>query len=108
MDSIEYSYEILKVDVRAKCMEVKYSAPGHSMIHVGARIPFEDEQLEDVIRSFAPINQWINELRSFNVPDVGISGSLNHQLVFEDVVSQDEEIKPRAIPSGEIPVVEFA
>jgi len=109
MDSIDYSYEILNVDVQAKCMEVKYSAPGHSTIHVGARIPFEDEQLEEVIRSFAPIEQWRNELRSFSVPEVGLSGSLNHQFVFEEVVSHgEEEIKARAMPSGEIPVVEFA
>lgn len=74
--SITYTYEIVKVDEAARCMEVVYSAEGYQTMHIGARLPFEGEALEDVIKAFSPVSLWSELSKSVSTPVVGQSGSI--------------------------------
>ncbi len=74
--SIEFSYHIIAVDAAARCMEVVYSAAGRQSMHIGARLPYEGEQLEDVIRQYAPVAYWLEQERAVQVPAVGLTGTL--------------------------------
>lgn len=74
--SIQYTYQIIKVDEAARCMEVVYSADGHQTMHIGARLPFEGEALEDVIKAFAPVPLWLELARPVQVPVVGVQGTV--------------------------------
>jgi hypothetical protein len=74
--SIAYTYEIVRVDEAARCMEVVYSAQGHQTMHIGARLPFVGESLEDVISMFAPVTLWLEMAAPVIVPQVGVSGTV--------------------------------
>jgi len=74
--SIQYTYEVIKVDSAARCMEVVYSAAGHQTLHIGARLPFEGESLELVIQQYAPIEYWEAQKRPVIVPEVGAAGTV--------------------------------
>lgn len=74
--NIQYTYEIIKVNQAARCMEVVYSAEGHQTMHIGARLPFEGEPLEDVIRAFAPVPLWLDLARPVQIPSVGVQGTV--------------------------------
>lgn len=74
--SISFKYTILSVDEAARCMEVLYESEGHQSMHIGARLPFEGEELEDVIRQFAPVPFWIAAKTPVLVPVVGQSATL--------------------------------
>lgn len=96
--SITYTYEILSVDEASRCMEVVYRSEGHKTMHISARLPFEGEPLEDVIRSFAPVPLWEELAKAVSVPEVGLSGTLAPlPLVF------DSAVQNATPPSGEIP-----
>jgi hypothetical protein len=72
--SIEYTYEIVKVDEAARVMEVVYSSEGRQTMHIGARLPFEGESLEAVIQMYAPVAYWLEQEMPVVVPTVGTSG----------------------------------
>lgn len=72
--SIEYRYEIIAVDQAARCMEVVYSAEGHPTRHIGARLPYEGEALENVIQMYAPIRYWQELKANVVCPVIGTSG----------------------------------
>lgn len=72
--SIRFHYTVKSVDEAARCMEIVYSADGYETMNIGARLPFEGEALEDVIRSFAPIYQWEQSKLPVVVPQVGLNG----------------------------------
>lgn len=74
--SIAYTYKIIAVDEAARCMEVVYTAEGHATMHIGARLPFEGEELESVIRMFAPVAYWEAQSKPVVVPGVGASGTI--------------------------------
>ena len=74
--SIEYTYEIISVDQAARCMEVVYSSEGHQTMHIGARLPFEGEALEDVIKAFAPVPLWLELAMPVVAPQVGLVGTI--------------------------------
>jgi hypothetical protein len=78
--SITYKYEIISVDAAARCMEVVYSAEGHQTMHIGARLPYDDETLEQVIRMYAPTMFWSSVLRGVIVPVVGDTGVIEPDL----------------------------
>tara|TARA_R110000803_G_scaffold190883_2_gene253477 strand:- start:209 stop:514 length:306 start_codon:yes stop_codon:yes gene_type:complete len=97
--NIDYTYTIAEVDVAAKCMVVAYSAEGHTTMHIGAPLPFEGEVLEDVVRSYAPIQLWIQNITPVIVPLVGASGALSSAPPVEVV----DEI-PVSVVGDETPV----
>lgn len=88
--SLTYAYEIIAVDEAARCMEVVYSAEEHQTMHISARLPFEGEALEDVIKAFAPVPLWLELAAPVVAPQVGLTGT----------------IAPEPEPSIEIPVTE--
>lgn len=74
--TIEYTYEITRVDETARCMDVVYSAQGHQTMHIGARLPYEGEPLESVIEMFSPVGYWLQQAAAVVVPAVGQSGTI--------------------------------
>jgi hypothetical protein len=74
--NIEYTFEIISVDEAARCMEVVYSAEGHETMYIGARLPFEGESLEDVIKAFSPVPLWIERATPVVAPQVGLTGTI--------------------------------
>jgi hypothetical protein len=86
--SITYTYEIIKVDEAARCMEVVYSAEGHQTMHIGTRLPFEGEALEDVIKAFAPVPLWVELATPVVAPQVGVTGTVVPEP--EPVVEQEQ------------------
>ena len=92
--SIEYAYEVTKVDTDAKCMEVVYTAEGYDSITVGTMLPYDDEPLENVIKAYAPIRQWIDSKRSFAQIVIGTSGAIKTSNSAEIGVLLEEELTP--------------
>jgi hypothetical protein len=94
--SIQYTYEIIAVDEAARCMEVVYSAEGHQTMHIGARLPFEGEALEDVIKAFAPVPLWLELARPVQIPSVGVQGTVapapEPETPISEMMSLDAEI----------------
>lgn len=80
MNEINYTYEITAVNEEARCMEIIYSSEGRETMHVGARLPFDGEQLEDIVRMYAPIQYWIEKELPVATPAVGASGALTAQV----------------------------
>jgi hypothetical protein len=80
--NIEYTYKVIAVDEASRSMEVVYSSEGRQTMHIGARLPFVGENLEDVIKMFSPINYWIEQELAVIVPEVGTTGTL--ELVEDD------------------------
>lgn len=74
--SIAYTYNIVSVDEAARCMEVVYSANGYPTMHVGARLPYQHENLEDIIQMYAPVRHWSDQNAQFKVPTVGTVGQV--------------------------------
>lgn len=74
--SIEYTYEVISTNEQARCMEIVYTATGYPTMHIGARLPYEGETLEAVIRMYAPVRYWEESTKTVVVPQVGVSGSL--------------------------------
>jgi hypothetical protein len=74
--NITYTYQIINVDEQARCMEVVYASEGRQTMHIGARLPFEGEELEDVIKAFAPVRLWEEAEMQVVVPQTGTSGQI--------------------------------
>jgi hypothetical protein len=72
--NIPYTYEIVLVDENARSMEVVYSAVGHETMHVGVRIPYATETLQDVIASYAPVGLWVERKAAVQSVAVGTKG----------------------------------
>ena len=72
--SINFTYKIVRVDEENRCMDIVYEADGYPTQYIGARLPYEDEEIETVIRMYAPVPYWLETQRVFSVPEVGISG----------------------------------
>jgi hypothetical protein len=89
--SITYTYEIISVNESARCMEVVYSAEGHKTLHIGARLPFEGESLEAVIKMYAPLPYWHEAKRNVAPPQVGTSGQLQEIVITESPVTSEDQ-----------------
>ena len=76
MSNISYTYEIINVDAAARCMEIVYSAEGRQTLHIGARLPFAGEGLEDIVRMYAPVAYWREQETEVVVPEPGTSGKV--------------------------------
>lgn len=73
--NIPFNYQVVSVTPEARCMEVIYTSPGRTPVHVGVRIPNKGESLEAVIQSFAPIAIWAEAEAELSDIEVGTSGS---------------------------------
>lgn len=71
---ITYTYRIIKVDPPARCMEIVYESEGRQTMHIGARLPYEGEALEDIVQAFAPVRYWEEQEIPVVAPKVGATG----------------------------------
>lgn len=75
--SIPFNYSIIKVDEAARVMEVVYTSPGRQPVHVGARLPYQGEDLEGLIRAYSPVAYWLEQDAIVVPPTVGTEGSID-------------------------------
>jgi hypothetical protein len=90
MTDITYTYEIIAVDEAARSMEIVYTSEKYGVMHVGARLPFEGEVVEQVVAMFAPAREWRLRDLAVVVPEVGTSGELT-DIDLAAVLSMDEQ-----------------
>jgi hypothetical protein len=69
--SIPYNYEIIAVDQAARCMEVVYTSPGRQTMHIGARLPYVGEEVEDIVKMYSPVAYWKEQEANVVVPELG-------------------------------------
>lgn len=78
MSQISYSYEIIAVDAAARVMEVVYTSEGRAPFHIGARLPYDGETVEQIVAMYAPIGNWIEAEATVVVPEAGTQGSMTY------------------------------
>lgn len=74
--SIAYTYEIVSVNETARSMEVVYTSAGRQTMHIGARLPFQHERVEDIIKMYAPVRYWEEQDAAVSVPTAGTTGQV--------------------------------
>lgn len=80
MTTVEYTYEITRVDPAAKAMDITYTSPVYGSLVVGARMPWEGESLEDIVRMFSPVRYWLEKSTPVAEVPAGASGQLAHTI----------------------------
>lgn len=92
--SITYSYEVVAVNESARCMEIVYTADGHQTMRIGARLPYEGETLEQVVRMYEPVRYWEEQIATVVAPQVGASGTLEPIVVEvqQDATEQSQQV----------------
>ena len=95
--SIEYTYEVVRVDEAGRCMEVVYTSEGNPTTHIGARLPYKGETVEAIVEMYAPVRCWEELKLPVLVPEIGVSGV---------IVTQPPQEQPTPEPTsslGQIP-----
>ena len=104
MTKIAYTYEIIAVDGAARCMEIVYSSPGRPTYHIGARLPYDGETTEAVVRMYAPVANWREADTGVLLPQVGTSGEMQDGVNPDDPVvftQAEQEAKRQAAYTAE-------
>lgn len=73
MTKIPYTYEI--VGANQFGMDVRFSNPEHGEMVVGVRLPYEGENLNDVIDQFSPALYWAELSRPKQTIAIGTTGT---------------------------------
>lgn len=73
-------------------MEIEYTHSVHGTLRVGARLPFEGETIEEVIKKFAPVGYWVAKEKPVVVPEVGFSGTISLSLDSEFESTKENEV----------------
>jgi len=73
---ISYEYKIIDVGEESRSMTVEYISPGREKVLMGIPTPFEGEVLEEVIKNYAPIQQWLDLEKELSPPLIGTNGSI--------------------------------
>lgn len=89
--SITYSYEVVAVNESARCMEIVYTADGHQTMRIGARLPYEGETLEQVIRMYEPVRYWEEQIATVVAPQVGASGTIEPIVITAEEITTDAQ-----------------
>lgn len=71
---VNYSYEIINVDKEEKTMEIVYTSEKYGVLHVGARMPWANETIEDIVLMYNPVAYWLEQDREVLDIDAGITG----------------------------------
>lgn len=79
--SFTYTYTIISVNNEARCMEVVYESPGKTKQHIGVRLPYEGESLDNIIKIYAPIRYWEEQELAVYFPTVGSTGEITETSV---------------------------
>lgn len=74
--SIQYTYQIIKVDPQARVMEIVYNSEGRQPVHVGARLPYAGESVEAVVQMYSPVAYWLEREAEVIIPQVGAGGQI--------------------------------
>ena len=80
MTTINYTYEITRVDPAAKAMDITYTSEQYGTITVGARMPWDGETVEDVVRMFSPVNFWLEQEKPVGQVWLGYQGTLSDNV----------------------------
>jgi len=83
MTTINYTYEITRVDLDAKSMDILYTSPEHGTMLVGARMPWEGETVEQIAAMYSPVRNWVEQTLSVAPVAVGTSGEFSVPLTGE-------------------------
>lgn len=70
------TFEITSVNETLRCMDVVFRATGQPDVLVGARMPFEGEDLNILVSSFAPIAYWEDLAKQVVPVTVGTIGTV--------------------------------
>jgi hypothetical protein len=76
MTTINYTYEITRVDPDAKAMDIVYTSPEHGTMLVGARMPWEGETLDGIVQMYAPVRYWVERTLAVAAVQEGASGEV--------------------------------
>lgn len=79
MTDITYTYEIVRVDPANKAMDIRYTSPQYGSVLVGARMPWEGETVEDIVRNFEPVRHWIEQTLGVVPVAAGQAGTVQVQ-----------------------------
>lgn len=86
---MDYSYTVTRIDQESKCMDVEFVAEGFEPIVVGVRLPMLGEDVDAVIKAFAPRSVWNPPVVEYATVAVGTSGSFVEPSI--EAVQQEEE-----------------
>jgi hypothetical protein len=86
-----YTYKIVATYPELGTMDILFSSDGYPDLLVGATMPITGQTIEDVVRAYAPLGQWIRGKLGFVEVPVDTTG------VIEVPVATAQEI---AVPSG--------
>lgn len=75
MTITSYTYKIISTNPSIGAMEVEFSAAGYPTVLVGARMPYQGEDLDSLVRTFAPTEHWENVGRQVAEVAVGHEAS---------------------------------
>jgi hypothetical protein len=88
---MEYTYKIIASNIEHNVMEVEFSAPDHETYIVGMPLPVEGQDYLDIIKSYAPVQQWVRSKQLVVDVPVGEVGTLS------------SIVAPSAIPGNIVP-----
>ena len=72
----EFTYEIVVVNTDLKIMEVVYRASGYPDVTVGTKMPFEGDDINEFIKSYAPFGYWYEYGKQHASISVGTTGTI--------------------------------
>ena len=70
------TYEITSVNEAQRCMEVLFRATNQPDVLIGARMPFDGEDLTTLVSTFAPIGYWEDLSKQVTLITVGTTGEV--------------------------------
>lgn len=101
--NIEYTYKIINVDNGAKSMEIVYDSSIYGVLHVGARLPWKGETLENIVLMYNPTRYWLEQ--TMETASVEVNSQGTQQI---DVPDLTELVPPKNIILSEEQLVEIA
>jgi len=90
---IEYTYKIINVDKTNKCMEILYESPKYGVLHVGARMPWKGESIEDIVHMYNPSRYWIENDMDTEEVEENTTGLQYAELEIPQTDETDESIE---------------
>ena len=72
--TIAYTYEIIRVDEAARCMDIRYDSPGRVSQYIGARLPYTGETVDQIAAMYSPAAYWHSQEATIIVPTQGTIG----------------------------------
>lgn len=74
--NISYTYKVQAVYPESNCMDILFSSENLPDVLVSVRIPFEGENIDAVISSFAPFTIWQPNVTPLQDIQVGHAGEI--------------------------------